>query len=83
MSGDQYMDRAQVINCIDASSSLYKASAFYDVSIAFPSTDPDELMRLDYDIVRVIVLGMSAPRTPEHYKEAVMKLVSVELSHKR
>ena len=81
--GDQYMGRAQVIYCIDASTNAYKNSPLYDVSIAFPSTNPDELMRLDYDVVRVIVLAISAPRTPEHCKEAVMKLVSLELPLKR
>ena len=69
--GDQYLGRAKVINCIDASSNFYKTSTFYDVNIAFSSTDPDELIRLDYEVVRVIVLAMSAPRTLEQYKEAV------------
>ena len=80
---EQYVGRAGLIHCLNADNNEYKTHSSYDESLAVPSTNPDELMLLDYSAMRVIVLGIAAPKTPEAYKDAVLKLISFELSKDR
>ena len=65
---EQYVGRAGLIHCLNADNNEYKTHSSYDESLAVPSTNPDELMLLDYSAMRVIVLGIAARRPRKHIK---------------